>query len=71
MAKYDKALADFTKQFGEDAVETALAAYIKARQRSKEYAGMRAEKNKQLTVLLQKAKDPAVAAKLKELGIQL
>jgi hypothetical protein len=69
--KYDKAVSDFAKQFGEEAVETALNAYVKARQRSKEYATERSEKNKKVTLLLQKAKDPAIAAKLRELGIQL
>lgn len=71
MAKYDKVVSDFAKQFGEDAVETALGAYVKARQRSKEYAATRSEKSRKVTELLNKAKDPAIAAKLKELGINL
>ena len=71
MAKYDKALADFVKQYGEDSVETAFRAFINAKSRSKAYADGRKVKNKALSVLFEKAKDPAVAAKLRELGINL
>jgi len=71
MAKFDKALSDFVKTFGEDSVETALRLYVSQRDRSKQYQAERKKKNAALTVLFDKAKDPAVAAKLRELGINL
>lgn len=69
MAKYDKALADFVKVHGEDAVEQAFKAFLAAKDRSKKYAEGRKAKNAIVSKIAEKAKDPAVAAKLRELGI--
>jgi len=71
MASFDKQLHDFVAKFGEEAVPTALTAYVTARERSKAYAEKHKGDRAKYNAILSAAADPAIAAKLASLGIKI
>lgn len=65
-------VTEFVAKYGEEALSTALNAYVTHRQRSKDYAEKSKAQRAAVREFVNKAKnDPAVKAKLAELGITL